>query len=166
MKRISVKKILAVTAMLISLGSLAIAAVSIVDGKKVKFDYTLTVDEKVIESSEGKEPLEYTQGEHQVIPGLEKALAGMQVGQQKSVTIPPADAYGEVNKDAFRDFPKSSFPQDLKPEAGMIVQLEGPQGQKIPAVVWEMKDDKVILNFNHPLAGKTLKFDVKIVSIE
>ena len=135
-------------------------------GKKVKFDYTLKVDGKLVETSEGKTPLAYTHGSQQIIPGLESQLEGLHIGDKKLVTVAPKDGYGEVSKDAFRDFPKTSFPKDMKPETGMVLELQGPDGQKVPATVWEIKEDKVVLNFNHPLAGKTLEFDVKIVSIE
>ncbi len=140
--------------------------VKIEKGKKVKFDYTLKVDGQVVETSKGKEPLAYTQGSQQIVPGLESQLEGLHVGDQKLVTVTPKDAYGEVNKDAFRDFAKTAFPKGMTPEKGMVLELKGPNDQKVPATVWEIKEDKVVLNFNHPLAGKTLEFDVKIVSIE
>ena len=160
-------KVMLLAGMLMVMANVSLAAENaIADGKKVKFEYTLKVDGAVVESSKGQEPLEYEHGQNQIVPGLEKALTGMKVGQEKSVTIAPADAYGEINKEAFREFPKTSFPEDLKPEVGMVIELEGPEGQKVPAVIWEIKDENVVLNFNHPLAGKTLNFDVKIVSVE
>lgn len=142
------------------------AAVTIEKGKKVKFDYTLKVDGKVVETSNGKEPLAYTQGEGDIIPGLESQLAGLKVGDQKNVVVAPKDAYGEIKPEATKEFPISSFPKDFKPAVGAVVQLQDDKGNVAPAIIQEIKGDKVILNFNHPLAGKTLEFDVKIVSIE
>ena len=157
-------------AALFSLGLMIIegqaAPVKIENGKKVKFDYTFTVDGQVIESSTGKAPLEYTQGDGKLIPGLTSQLEGLHVGDQKKVTVKPEDAYGQINPKAFQEMPKSSVPADFTPEMGMVVQLKGPNGEVVPAVISEIKDQSIVLDFNHPLAGKTLQFDVKIVSIE
>ena len=136
------------------------------NGKKIKFNYTLKVEGQVVESTEGKEPLEYTHGEGQLIPGLASQLEGMHVGDQKTVVVKPEDAYGQVNPEAIQELPKTSFPADFKPKEGMVVELKGPEGDVLPAVIMEIKDQTIVLNFNHPLAGKTLEFDVKIVSIE
>jgi peptidylprolyl isomerase len=142
------------------------AETMIADGKKVKIDYTLTVDGEVVDSSQGKEPLEYTQGQGMLISGLEKELEGMQAGDEKKVTVAPAEGYGEVSQDAFREIPVSQFPQNITPEAGQRLSMQTPQGQQIPVTVAEVKDDVIVLNFNHPLAGKELTFDVKVVSVD
>ena len=139
---------------------------TIENGKKIKFDYTLKVDGQVVETSEGKEPLEYTHGSGDIIPGLETQLVGLKVGDSKNVVVEPKDAYGEIQPDATKDFPLTSFPEDFKPAVGMVVQLEDDKGNVAPAMIKEIKEDKVILDFNHPLAGKTLEFDVKVVAIE
>lgn len=138
----------------------------IADGKKVKIDYTLTVEGKIVDTSKGRQPLEYTQGQGMLIPGLEKELEGMKSGEAKQVTVAPADAYGEVSKDAFKEIPRSEFPSDLTPQAGQKLGMQTPQGQQIPVTVFEVTDDKIILDFNHPLAGKELNFDVTVVSVE
>ncbi len=135
-------------------------------GKKVKFDYTLTVDAQQVETTTGKQPLEYTQGKNQLIPGLEKQLDGMKVGETKSVVVKPDDGYGQVRKDAFREFEKTKLPKDTEPKVGMMLELKDKDGNAYPATISEVKDKTVVLDFNHPLAGKELKFDVKIVSIE
>ena len=88
-------------------------------GKKVKFDYTLTIDGEQIETSEGKEPLEFTQGEDQIIKGLSSAMQGMKVGEEKSVTVKPEDAYGLDVPEAYKDFPKTTFPEDFEFQKGI-----------------------------------------------
>ena len=166
------KKVL--LAWILSCSILGVTAVSSVngesmkieDGKKVKFDYTLKIDGQVVETSNGKEPLEYTQGEGKIIPGLESRLVGLTVGEEKSVIIPAAEAYGEINEEAYREVPKTSLPEGFVPEAGMVLEIKAPDESIVPVVVWEVKEESIVLNFNHPLAGKTLQFDIKIVSIE
>lgn len=135
-------------------------------GKKVKMDYTLKIEGAVIESSVGKQPLEYEHGAGKIIPGLESQLEGLHVGDSKTVVVQPKDGYGEVNPQGFKDIPKTAFPKEMKPEKGMVIEMQGPNKETMPATIWEVKDDKVVLNFNHPLAGKVLEFDIKIISIE
>ena len=135
-------------------------------GKKVKFDYTLTVDGQVAETTKDKQPLEYTQGQNQLIPGLEKQLAGMKTGEEKTIVVKPEEGYGLVLPDAFREFDKAKLPKDVEPQIGMMLELKDKDGNAYPAVISEVKDKTVMLDFNHPLAGEELKFDVKIVSIE
>ncbi|MDE2221816.1 MAG: peptidylprolyl isomerase [Candidatus Omnitrophica bacterium] len=135
-------------------------------GKKVTLDYTLTVDNKEVETSVGKEPLTYTPGSHEIIPGLEQQLNGLHVGDKKTVHVAAKDAYGEVDPKAYKEFPVSSLPKGLTPKVGMVLQATAPDGSKFPAVISEVKGDKMVLNFNHPLAGKDLTFDIKILKIE
>lgn len=135
------------------------------DGSAVSFDYTLTDDDgKVIDSSKGKQPMSYTHGKGEIIPGLEKELAGMPVGAEKKVTIKPEDAYGPINPQAFQEVPKEKLPPEAL-KVGTVLMAQGPQGQGMPVRVHEIKDKTVIMDFNHPLAGKTLSFDVKITDI-
>lgn len=138
--------------------------VTIQKGGQVSFDYTLTVDGEVVDSSEGKEPLQYTHGEGKIIPGLSKQLEGMRVGEEKKVEVLPEEAYGQMNPDAFQEVPRSTLPADLELQVGMMLQVSGPQGT-VPARVAELKESSIVLDFNHPLAGKALSFQVKIVSI-
>jgi FKBP-type peptidyl-prolyl cis-trans isomerase 2 len=135
-------------------------------GKKVTVDYTLTVDNKQLETSVGKQPLSYTVGTHEIIPGLESQLNGMHVNEEKVVTVAPKDAYGEVDPKAFKEFPVSALPKEAPPKVGMVLQATAPDGSKFPAVISAVNGDKVTLNFNHPLAGKQLTFKVKILKIE
>lgn len=135
-------------------------------GKKIKFDYTLTVDKAVVETSQGKKPLEYNPGRGELIAGLEKAMLGMKVGESKTVIVKPEDGYGPVRPDAFRDFDRAKMPKDVEPKVGMVLEMQDEKGTSFPASIAEIKDKTVKLNFNHPLAGKELKFDVKVVAIE
>jgi FKBP-type peptidyl-prolyl cis-trans isomerase 2 len=138
----------------------------VADGMKVKFDYTLTVGTEQVETTKGKQPLEYVQGTKMLIPGLEKELAGMKAGDTKVVTVKSEDAYGPVRPEALREIEKTKLPKDITPAVGMVLEMQDPEGNAYPAVVKEVKDKTFILDFNHPLAGKELKFDVKIVSVD
>jgi FKBP-type peptidyl-prolyl cis-trans isomerase SlyD len=138
----------------------------IADGKTVEVNYTLTVDGKVVDSSKGRKPLEFKAGAHQMIPGFEKALIGMKAGQKKSFKVKPEDGYGQVNPKAFREIPKKQLPAGVTPKAGMTLYAKGEEGQPIPIVIKEVKKDTVVLDFNHPLAGKTLNFDVEVVEVK
>lgn len=141
-------------------------ALAIQAGSMVAFDYTLT-DESghVIDTSKGKEPMHYVHGKGQIIPGLEKELAGMTVGSEKKVTVKPEDAYGPVNPQAFQEIPKDKLPPEAL-KVGAVLTATGPEGQRIPVRVHEIKENTVIMDFNHPLAGKTLLFDIKITEIK
>ncbi len=135
-------------------------------GKKVTLDYTLTVDKSQVETSVGKTPLTYVVGRRNIIPGLEAQLNGMHMNEEKAITVLPKDAYGDVDPKAFHEFPKTSLPKGLAPKVGMVLQATAPDGSKFLAIISGLKDDKVVLNFNHPLAGKALTFKVKILKIE
>ncbi len=162
----SILKGVAVSAGLIfALSSSALAA-KIEEGKTVKFDYVLTVEGEVLDTTSGKTPLEYVHGSGQIIPGLENALLGLEPGDSKKVTLQPEDAYGAVNPDAFTELPMEQFPEDFQVSVGMILQFNDPEGKPVPAVVTEVKETTVVVSFNHPLAGKVLNFDVTVVSVE
>jgi len=135
-------------------------------GKKVTLDYTLTVDNKQVETSVGKTPLTYVVGNRNIIPGLESQLNGMHINEEKVVNVAAKDAYGDIDPKAFKEFPKTALPKGMDPKVGMVLQATAPDGSRFPAVISEIKDDKVVLNFNHPLAGKDLTFKVKILNIE
>jgi len=141
-------------------------AVVIQTGSLVAFDYTLS-DESgtVIDTSKGKEPMHYVHGKGQIIPGLEKELAGMPVGGEKKVTVKPEDGYGPVNPQAFQEIPKDKLPPEAL-KVGTVLTATGPQGQRVPVRVHEIKENTVVMDFNHPLAGKTLLFDIKITEIK
>jgi len=164
------KKILSVGIFLLALGLFNLGAYAddpmVGAGKKVTLDYTLTVDKKEVETSVGKTPLSYVVGARNIIPGLEAQLNGMHVGEEKVVNVAAKDAYGEVDPKAFKEFPLTALPKELTPKVGMVLQATAPDGSRFPAVITELKGDKVVLNFNHPLAGKSLTFKVKILNIE
>jgi len=141
-------------------------ALAIQAGSMVAFDYTLTDESgKVIDTSKGKEPMHYVHGKGQIIPGLEKELAGMTVGGEKKVTVKPEDAYGPVNPQAFQEVPKDKIPAEAL-KVGAVLTATGPEGQRVPVRVHEIKENTVVMDFNHPLAGKTLLFDIKITEIK
>lgn len=136
------------------------------NGSVVSLEYTLSDEKgKTIESNKGKEPLKYTQGQKQIIPGLEKELAGMKVGGEKHVKIKPEDAYGPVNSKAFQEVPKEKIPTEAL-KIGTTLMARSPEGQSLPVRVKEIKEKTVVLDLNHPLAGKTLTFDVKVLDIQ
>jgi FKBP-type peptidyl-prolyl cis-trans isomerase SlyD len=134
-------------------------------GSKVGLDYVLTVEGKVVDSSQAKGPLEYTQGDGKLIPGLTKQLEGMKQGDEKIIEVKPEEAYGNPDPAGIKEIPLSSMPADIKPEVGLILQMQDKSGQSFPAKITEIKKDSIVIDLNHPLAGKTLTFKVKIVSI-
>ncbi|RMG99053.1 MAG: peptidylprolyl isomerase [Chloroflexi bacterium] len=140
---------------------------TVADDMVVGIDYTLRLDDgQVIDSSEGREPLEYLQGHGQIISGLERELYGMKVGDSRQVVVNPADGYGEVDPMQVQLVPLEIFPEDMTLTPGMGLQLrDGRTGELLQAFVVEVRDDGVVLDFNHPLAGQTLHFDVKIASL-
>jgi len=135
-------------------------------GDKVKVHYTgkLTTGEE-FDSSTGRAPLEFTVGAGQMIPGFDAALPGMKVGDKKSVNISAKDAYGETDETAIIEFPKEHVPEGMKLEIGQQLTLTNQEGQPFPVVVKEIKDDVVILDANHFLAGKELVFDIELMEI-
>lgn len=123
-------------------------------------------DEQIIDAADRDEPLVYLHGAGNIISGLERELAGMRVGEEKQVVVPPADAYGEVDDEDYQVVPRSIFPEDLTLHEGMGLRLvDQNTGQPVEAYVAEIADDRVLLDFNHPLAGETLHFAVKVVNL-
>jgi peptidylprolyl isomerase len=135
-------------------------------GDTVRIHYTGTLEDgSKFDSSEGRDPLEFAVGQGQIIPGLDKAIPGMKVGDKKQVTVPAAEAYGEFNPQAMQTVPRSQVPAEIPLEVGLGLQLQTPNGQVIPATVSEVTDESVTLDMNHPLAGKDLTFDFEVVGI-
>lgn len=134
--------------------------------KAVAIDYTLYLDDgSVADSTEGQEPLYFLFGAGNIIPGLEKALEGLSVGDKKVVEIEPNEAYGEVSDDGFQEIPRDVFPADTELEEGMPFALMDEEENYIPATIHEIHDTHIVVDMNHPLAGEKLKFDVKVVDI-
>jgi FKBP-type peptidyl-prolyl cis-trans isomerase 2 len=136
------------------------------NGDKVRVHYhgKLRTGE-TFDSSNGREPLEFTVGSGQVIRGFDDGVRGMQVGDKKTVEIEVKDAYGEKENERIIEFPKTQFPEDLTPEVGMQLMMSDGQGQQLPVTITEVKDDSVVLDANHPLAGQDLIFDIELVEI-
>jgi FKBP-type peptidyl-prolyl cis-trans isomerase 2 len=133
-------------------------------GKVISLEYTVKLeDNQVVDTNMGKDPLTYTQGANQIVPGVESAVEGMTVGQAKHVVVAPSDGYGDRNPDAFHEVPKEKVPKDI--HVGAQLQGKDTDGREVRPIVTEIKDDTVLLDFNHPLAGKTLFFDLKVVDI-
>ena len=135
-------------------------------GKTVKIHYTLTVNGEIADTSIGKEPLEYVQGEQMIIPALEQQLENMTVGQKKTVVVSAADGYGLKDDRAVIEIPKSEFIPGEDPKVGVMIQVPTESGDPLVGVVAEVKEETVVLDFNHPLAGKDLNFDVEIVEVK
>ena len=135
-------------------------------GATVSLEYTLSgEDGNVIESNKGNEPLKYTHGQNEMIRGLEKELAGMKVGGTKQVRVKPEDAYGPVDPTAFREVPKEELPPEAL-KVGTTLTARDERGQTARVKVHQIKEKTLVMDMNHPLAGKTLTFDVKILDIK
>lgn len=136
------------------------------DGMVVSLDYTLRLDnDEIVDTSEGRPPLEYVQGQQQIVPGLEQALYGMQVGEEKQVVVEPAEGYGERDPEANQVVPRDAFQEDAELERGMPIRVSDGGGRTATAFVAEVNPETVKLDFNHPLAGETLHFDVEIAGL-
>ncbi len=136
------------------------------NGDSVKVHYTGKLnDGTVFDSSEGREPLEFTLGEGQVIPGFESAVVGMNTGETKTTEIPSDEAYGPHHPEMVLVVPRSQFPPDIKPEVGDQLQLSQTNGESFVVSVTDVTPEAVTLDANHPLAGKDLTFDIKLVDV-
>ncbi|MEO9684393.1 MAG: peptidylprolyl isomerase [Tateyamaria sp.] len=137
------------------------------DGDTVRIHYTGTLtDGSVFDSSEGRDPLEFVVGSGHIIKGLDVALPGMHAGDKKTVNIDCVDAYGPINPAMHQAVPRDAIPDDIPLEVGMQLQMQTPQGQPMPVTVTEIKDDEIMLDANHPLAGRDLVFEIQVVSFD
>jgi FKBP-type peptidyl-prolyl cis-trans isomerase 2 len=137
------------------------------ENNTVKVHYTGKLsDGQVFDSSEGKEPLEFTLGQGRLIPGFEKGLMDMKLNEKKTVTIAKEEAYGEVNQDLIQEVQKSELPAEIKPEVGMGLVSKSADGQEMNLQVIEVREASIVLDGNHPLAGKDLTFDLEVVEIK
>lgn len=135
-------------------------------GDTVRIHYTGTLsDGSVFDSSEGRDPLEFTFGEGQIIPGLENGMDGMRVGDKRKVEVPADQAYGPVMDEARRAVPREDIPAEIPMELGTQVQAHNEEGQVMTLSIHEVTDTHVVLDANHPLAGKDLTFDIELVSL-
>lgn len=138
-------------------------------GSKVTLDYEGKLEDgQVFDSSkhgDHSHPLEFEVGSGQVIPGFEEAVIGMEVNEEKEFSIEPENAYGPRDDRLTKEIPRSALPPEPEPQAGMSLMMRTPQGD-IPVMITEVKPDAVVLDFNHPLAGKKLIFNIKILKVE
>lgn len=137
----------------------------VADDVVVSMAYKLTVDGEVLDEAGAEDALQFLQGHRNIIPGLENQIAGMKVGEEKSVVVPPETGYGEVDKDAIDEIPSSEFPEDVTPEVGMELEIKDKDGNEMYGRVLSIQGDTVTMDFNHPLAGKELRFEIKIVDL-
>lgn len=132
----------------------------------VKVHYTGTLnDGTVFDSSEGRDPLEFTVGAGQMIPGFDAAVNGMALNEKKTVNIPAAEAYGDRNDQMMQEVPRTQLPEDLKPEVGQTLVANNGQGGQMHVIVAEVNENNIIVDANHPLAGKDLNFEIELVAI-
>ena len=135
-------------------------------GDTVKAHYTGKLDDgSVFDSSRGREPLQFTVGQEQVIPGFENAVIGMSPGESKTAKIPPAEGYGPRHEENVIEVERQRLPDSLKPKVGMKLQIPTGKGEKIPVTVTAASESTVTLDANHPLAGKDLTFDIQLLEI-
>jgi peptidylprolyl isomerase len=136
------------------------------DGNKVRIHYTGRLDDgTVFDSSKGRDPLDFTLGEGRVIPGFEKAVRGMAVGDEKTAVIPAEEAYGAPRDELYLRVPLEQMPDGYEPEVGGQLQMTTADGQPVPVRVKEVEEDAVVLDANHPLAGQQLTFEIELVEV-
>lgn len=134
-------------------------------GSTVSIEYTLTLDDgTVADSNVGGDPLTYSHGKGEILPALEQKLEGMATDETKRVRLGPEEGYGQVNPELFREVPEASVPEDAR-VVGQVLYGEGPDGKPFQVRVHELREESVVLDLNHPLAGQRLNFDVRIVSV-
>ncbi len=136
-------------------------------GDKIKVDYTGTLEDgSVFDSSANHgQPLEFEVGSGQLIKGFDECVIGMKVGEEKEIKLSPAEAYGEQKEELKKKVPKTQLPPSQEPKVGMAMGVGLPNGQQVPAKIIEVADNDVTIDLNHPLAGKTLNFKIKVVEI-
>jgi len=132
---------------------------AISNNQVVSMEYEVKVEGNIVDSNVNQEPLEFTFGSGQIIPGLESRIAGLSEGESASIVVPASEAYGEYNEEAMQKIPKEQF-------EGIELSIQGPDGNPIQVVVKDILDDEVLIDFNHPLAGKELNFNISILSVK
>jgi FKBP-type peptidyl-prolyl cis-trans isomerase SlyD len=135
------------------------------DGIVVSMEYTLTVDGEVLDSSSEAGPLQFLAGHENIVPGLEREMIGMKIGETKDVVVEPAEGYGEFDDEGFMEVPRSEFPSDMEIEEGLELSVTDEDGQNQYARVERLNSESVRLDFNHPLAGAELHFNVKVIGL-
>ena len=138
---------------------------SVQDGVVVSIEYTLKVDNEVLDSSDGHGPLQFLAGHGNIVAGLESEMKGMKIGESKDVVVAPADGYGEYDEEAKMDVPREQFPKDMPVEVDLELTVRDDKGEGRYARIESIEGETVRLNFNHPLAGDELNFNVKVVAL-
>ena len=140
------------------------------NGSKVKVDYEGRLESgEIFDTSnhgDHSHPLEFVVGQGQVIRGFEEGIKGMEKGEEKEIEILPENAYGQPNPELKKEVPRNLLPKDREPKEGMTLMLSTPQGQQFPAKIEKITEDKIVLDLNHPLAGKKLIFKIKVLEVE
>jgi peptidylprolyl isomerase len=136
-------------------------------GDTVRINYTGAFEDgTTFDSSQGRDPLEFQLGAGQIIPGLERAITGMEVGEKKQVSVAPSEGYGERDETRIQTVARAQLPEDIPTDPGTQLAMQTQDGQTIPVTVTEADDESVTLDANHPLAGRELNFDVELVEIK
>ncbi|MFA5117809.1 MAG: FKBP-type peptidyl-prolyl cis-trans isomerase [Candidatus Omnitrophota bacterium] len=140
---------------------------AIQDGKAVTLEYTVSVEGKVVDSSKKHGPLRYTHGKKAgIVPGLARQLKGLRAGNTKTIVVAPQEGYGEINPKAFKQIERKNMPKTLELKLNKYIQIKRSDGKVVSARIADIKDDFVILDYNHPLASKTLYFKVKVLAVK
>lgn len=137
----------------------------VADDKVVSLEYTLTVEGEILDSTDEDEPIQFLHGHGEIIPGLERALTGMELGESRSIEVTSEEAYGDVDKRQIIDVSRDEFPDDFPLRPNVELEVRDKEGNTRHAVIVEVKKKSVKLDFNHPLAGKDLNFEVKVVGL-
>ena len=140
---------------------------AIVPGSRVKLHFAIYLEDGTeADNSQEGEPLEFTVGDGTMIEGLERALYGLAPGASQSLLIPPQEGFGFPDEDSIRFMPRSDFPADIELQEGLIIGFTTPSGVEVPGLVRQLLDDRVKVDFNHPLAGHEIRFDVEILAVD
>jgi len=135
-------------------------------GDKVKVEYTGKLENgQVFDTSEGKQPLEFEVGAGKIIKGFDKAIVGMKKGEEKEITLKPEQAYGDPDPKKVQKIPRDKLPEGKEPKPGMMLAMKTPDGRQVPVKIKEVSDKDITIDLNHPLAGKTLNFKIKVIDI-
>lgn len=139
---------------------------AIQNGSTVTLDYKVYVDGQMVDQTSPGQPLTFVQGTGQIIPGLESKLEGLEKGDKKEITVSPEEAYGDYSEEKVMHVPRTDLPPDAEPQVGMELQATSQDGDLYVGVITKVTDDDVDVDFNHPMAGRTLRFEVEVLNVE
>ena len=138
----------------------------IASGRIVSLDYRLHLgDGDIVDESLPGDPFVYLHGAGQVVPGLERGLEGLIVGDERNLVVEPQDGYGEYQTDGVQEVPRNAFPREVQLEVGQQFEARSPNGDTFPMIVKELRRESILVDLNHPLAGRTLHFDVRVLAV-